>query len=63
METIYSKYDAKTTEKAKKIADEFGILQSGGSDFHGKAKPDIALGTGRGDLLIPYTIWESLKSI
>ena len=62
METIYSKYDAQTTVNAKKIAEEFGILQSGGSDFHGKAKPDIALGTGRGDLLIPYAFWESLKS-
>lgn len=61
METIYSRYDAETTETAIKIAQEFGVLQSGGSDFHGKAKPDIALGKGRGNLLIPYRILESLK--
>lgn len=61
METMYSRYDAVTAETAMKIAQEFGILQSGGSDYHGKTKPDIALGTGRGELLVPYTILERLK--
>lgn len=61
METMYSKYDAETTEIAAKIADEFGILHSGGSDFHGDVKPDIALGTGRGNLIIPYTVLQKLK--
>ena len=30
------------------IAAEYGLLVSGGSDFHGKSvKPDIELGTGK----------------
>lgn len=30
------------------IATEYGLLVSGGSDFHGKSvKPDIELGTGK----------------
>ena len=34
---------------------------SGGSDFHGKNKPLIDLGSGRGNLKIPYTVLENLR--
>ena len=61
METMYAKYDPQTTLLAKSIAEQYGILESGGSDFHGTAKPDIALGTGRGDLAIPMITLEALK--
>lgn len=61
METIYSKYDPQTTALAKEIAAQYGIAESGGSDFHGSAKPGIALGTGKGDLRIPYKLLEMLK--
>ena len=43
------------------IAREFGLLPSGGSDFHGKAKPDIALGTGKGNLHIPTAFLDALE--
>lgn len=62
METLYAKYDPQTTALAKEIAAEFDLLQSGGSDFHGTAKPDIALGKGRGELKIPYNFLEQLKT-
>ncbi len=62
METMYSKYDPHTTDLAKRIAAQYGILESGGSDFHGTAKPDIQLGTGRGDLRIPLKTLVALKN-
>ena len=61
METMYAKYDPQTTALAKSIAAQYGIAESGGSDFHGSAKPDIALGTGRGDLWISLEVLEVLK--
>lgn len=61
MEAAYSKYDAETTRIASKIAAEFGLKPSGGSDYHGANKPDIALGTGRGDLQIPMAWLEALR--
>lgn len=61
METQYSKYSEETTAMAKRLAQEFGILESGGSDFHGLAKPDVEMGTGKGNLKIPLSIWENLK--
>ncbi len=44
METQYSTYDPATTALAVATAERFGLLQSGGSDFHGAVKPQIALG-------------------
>ena len=61
METAYSKYNAETAALAKSIAEEFGLKNSGGSDFHGKNKPDIALGAGRGELKIPAQWLENLR--
>lgn len=61
METMYSKFDPDTETLAKAIAQEYGILQSGGSDFHGSVKPDVFLGKGRGDMAIPYQLLEKLK--
>lgn len=60
MEVDYSDYDEKTTALAHAIADEFGLLPSGGSDFHGSVKPAIALGYGRGNLCVPYAYVEAL---
>lgn len=61
METEYSKYDAETVQKAKAIALEFGIKESGGSDFHGGRRPGIDLGVGRGNLRVSKTFLEALR--
>ncbi len=61
METLYSTYDQETTALSRAITHEYGLCESGGSDFHGGRKPDIALGTGRGNLAIPYEFLDKLK--
>lgn len=53
MEVRYSTYDEQTTRAADAIAARFGLLPSGGSDYHGANKPDISLGTGRRELCVP----------
>ena len=62
METLYSDYDEETTALAVRIAGEFGIKQSGGSDFHGDRKPSISLGTGRGELRVPESVLDGLRA-
>ena len=62
MEVYYSTYDIKTTALAQEIAARYGILESGGSDFHGGNKPDISMGTGRGELRIPADLLEMMKN-
>ena len=61
MECYYSSNDEKQTADSLRIADEFGLLYSGGSDFHGTRKPDIELGVGKGNLKIPYDWYLALK--
>lgn len=62
MEVYYSTYDIKTTALAKALAAQYGILESGGSDFHGGNKPDISIGVGKGNLRIPENLLEMLKN-
>ena len=61
LETHHSSYDNATIEKALTIARDFGLLPSGGSDFHGRAKPDIRLGPGKGNLCIPVSFLDALE--
>ena len=60
METLYSTYDEATAALAAEMAREYGLKESGGSDFHGERKPDISLGIGRGDLRVPVSFLEEL---
>ena len=61
-ETRYSEYDEEETAISVSLCKEFGLLQSGGSDFHGQTKPHISLGTGRGSLFVPYEFYENLRA-
>lgn len=61
METHYSLFNRDITEKARRLAAEYGLLESGGSDFHGLHKPDIALGWGKGGLQVPACFYEALR--
>ena len=61
METRYATYTPEQTGKAEALVREFGLLPSGGSDFHGGNKPDIRIGRGRGDLRVPSVFLEALK--
>ena len=62
MEVAYSKFSPEQTALATQIADAFGLAYSGGSDFHGENKPDIALGVGRGGLCVPSDWLIALKN-
>lgn len=62
METMYSSFSPETEAAARRIAREFGLLESGGSDFHGHTKPHISLGTGKGSLAVPSSFAEQLKN-
>jgi len=58
IECYYSRYTPEMTAYYLKMADEFGLLASIGSDFHGELrKPGVKLGTGIDNSLI------SLQSI
>ncbi len=60
IETMHSKYSENDLHKAEQIAKEFNLLQSGGSDFHGKPKPDVFIGVGKGNLTVPVEFYSKL---
>lgn len=62
METVYSTYTPADQIRMTKLAKRYGLKCSGGSDFHGANKPHIDLGCGQGNLQIPYSALEELRS-
>ena len=60
METEYSLYSRELIGLSESIAEEFGILKSGGSDFHGSNKPDRKIAVGKGNILVPFEYYEKL---
>ncbi len=61
IETIYSKNTGTDEAFVRKLAAQFNLLMTGGSDFHGANKPDIEIGVGRGNLRIPEKMLEELE--
>ncbi len=61
IEGYYTEYTPEMQEKYQALAKELGLIISGGTDFHAKMKPHIAIGTGLGNLKIPYSILETIK--
>ena len=60
LEVFYSNHSLQDENFARKLAKKYNLLPSGGSDFHGSNKPAIQMGTGRGNLKVPYSILEPL---
>ncbi len=58
IEGIYSEHSPKQTAHYKKLAQEYDLLLTGGSDFHGDAKPEVKIGMAK----IPYFFVEALKN-
>lgn len=59
IEVIHSDHDDAWVGKCKALAERFGLLQTGGSDFHGLNKKNIRLGIANGRR-IPRTCYDQL---
>ena len=62
IEAYHSDHSPAQTELYLQLADQLGLLVTGGSDFHGAVKPEIHLGTGRGgNLKVPEDLVDRLR--
>jgi hypothetical protein len=61
IEAYYSGHTSAETDAAAALADEFSLVLSGGSDFHGERMPGIRLGVGRGALCVPDGLLPHLR--
>ena len=62
LEAIYSTYTAAEERQMRRLAAKYGLLISGGSDFHGENKPGLDLGTGYGRLFIPCSLLDDIRN-
>lgn len=62
VEVYYGGGARRKTQVAKSVAKRLGLCMTGGSDFHGASKPNIEIGSGRGDLMVDYEAVEQIRS-
>ena len=63
IEAYHSDHSPEHTALYLELARQYGLLVTGGSDFHGAVKPDVSLGTGcDGNLKIPDDLLARLYS-
>ncbi len=61
IEAVYTTNSESEERETREFAKENGLLISGGSDYHGEAKPRTDLGLGFGGLYVDAGIWTDLK--
>ena len=62
MECRYSGYTPEQVQYLERLAEEYSLIKTGGSDFHGENKPLIHIGSGiNGNLDVPYEWLEKLR--
>lgn len=60
LEAIYCTYSPSDEREMCALATKYDLCISGGSDFHGNAKPGLDLATGYGKLFIPREILDKI---
>jgi len=62
LEIYYGLYNTKDSEWARSMTEKYGLLGTGGSDFHGITKPNVYLGQVNGGVSMPESVLEGLKA-
>lgn len=62
IETFYTTFNRNQTALLDELAETFGLLRSGGSDYHGHTRGFTKLGVGGGCLSVPDSYLETIES-
>jgi len=62
IEVYYPEHSASEVAQYKILAERYGLLLTGGTDYHGIEKNSLDIGVGRGDMKLPYSLVENLKA-
>jgi predicted metal-dependent phosphoesterase TrpH len=60
LEVYFSDHSIEQTRRYASLAARHDLLMTGGTDFHGDIHPGTRMGVGKGDLLVPYELYEKL---
>ena len=61
LECVYSTHSTSDEREMRSLAKKYNLCVSGGSDFHGNAKPGLDLATGYGNLFVPGELLDKIK--
>ncbi len=61
IEVYYPENPPHETDHYIYLARHYELLMTGGTDFHGTLKPEIQMGTGKGDFFVPYALYQKLE--
>jgi len=61
IEVYYHAHNAGQSAEYLRLAKRYGLVVTGGSDFHGAIKPGILMGRGGGRMFVPYPLLVRLK--
>jgi len=61
VETHYFDHSHEQQQWLSDTAAELGLVQSGGSDYHGPNRPETNLAVGAGDLRVPFDFYDDLR--
>jgi predicted metal-dependent phosphoesterase TrpH len=62
IEKYYPSYTQRDTLYVEYLINKYHLTPSGGTDFHGRNRPNIQLGTGENSFFVPYSIYEGIKA-
>ena len=62
IESFYPAFTEHQTLMLREMAQEFRILRSGGTDYHGAVHPGIRLGVGNGNLNVPDELLSAMQN-
>lgn len=63
IEVEHSKHDSDTRRRLRELCQKHGLVETGGSDFHGENKPDVDLGYGHGgNVRVTTATLEALRA-
>lgn len=63
LEVYYPEHSHSEVAQYKALAERYGLLITGGTDYHGIEGNELEIGVGRGDMRLPYSMVEGLKGI
>ncbi|WP_051327998.1 PHP domain-containing protein [Desulfatirhabdium butyrativorans] len=62
IEAWYPDHTAAQTDHYRALAVQNHLLVTGGTDFHGRIRPEITLGRGKGDFAVPYAFYQDIAA-
>ena len=63
IEVYYPEHSSAEVAQYKALAERYGLVSTGGTDYHGIERNELDIGIGRGEMKLPYSIVEKIKAV